>query len=476
MKPYLPLLYDCILPTGPLPNGLINEFSILNFIHSFHATTTDNGNILEKEFGNFDNTFLGLMFNNNYGQFPNSLTSTHFTNPCYSAYYTMYENSIYHGKPVCENRSMGFSKYLYVIKVSPHLDKFIGTPSLGSKLGGEYFWKHISSIAMNDILRNKAIIILDYAEENFIDKTEFESLHSALLGSNLTKDQVILAFNSFNAEQIYDQWFTKDEQLLTVKNWPFVLTNTSHHYCNNPEQRISFNEFVSSKHVIRPYKFLYKIRRPRQHRLAFLAMLANEGLLEHSDWSCLTSVRLNENEINSIGYEYNIDLDHEKIQNALNVTPKNLESESGAHYANVSAWTDSHPNAYRNSYFYVCTETFTHEPYKSLTEKVFKPIVNFQPFLFIAYPGALQVLRDLGFKTFSGFIDESYDTVTDKPQRLKMILNEVKRLSNMSQQEIHNWYWSMEEILTHNNKHLLNVWKNNPKCLEFINYLLERVK
>jgi hypothetical protein len=153
-----------------------------------------------------------------------------------------------------------------------------------------------------------------------------------------------------------------------------------------------------------------------------------------------------------------------------------LDSEQGLTYDTVSAWTDKSPDSHKNSYLYLCTETFINGEYKSLTEKVFKPIVNFQPFLFIAYPGVLELLRSLGFKTFSPLIDESYDNDPDEIKRLSMIYSELNRICSMSKEEIHAWYWSMEEILIHNYNHFLNIWKNEEHTKELINYMIMRSK
>jgi hypothetical protein len=140
-------------------------------------------------------------------------------------------------------------------------------------------------------------------------------------------------------------------------------------------------------------------------------------------------------------------------------------------HGSISAWTDKHAEAHKNSYLYICTETFVHGDHKSLTEKVFKPIANFQPFLFVAYPGALALLQSLGFKTFSPFIDESYDNETDDTIRLQMIYKEIEKISKMSKEQVHNWYWSMKDILVYNHNHLLTIYKQEPKSTELIEFL-----
>jgi hypothetical protein len=56
-----------------------------------------------------------------------------------------------------------------------------------------------------------------------------------------------------------------------------------------------------------------------------------------------------------------------------------------------------------------------------LSEKIFKPISNLQPFLVIGDYLTLAELKKLGFKTFSPFIDESYDNERDSYKRMELI-------------------------------------------------------
>lgn len=66
-----------------------------------------------------------------------------------------------------------------------------------------------------------------------------------------------------------------------------------------------------------------------------------------------------------------------------------------------------------------------------LTEKTFKPIVMFQPFVLLAGPKSLSYLRHYGFKTFSDLWDESYDQESDSNKRLCMITELMKTLLRM---------------------------------------------
>ena len=131
---------------------------------------------------------------------------------------------------------------------------------------------------------------------------------------------------------------------------------------------------------------------------------------------------------------------------------------------------DKTDNAYKNSYFNILTESyfiesqiFFNSHHKklvdfSLNERNILPINAYQPFIAMNGQGHMKGLRDLGFKTFHPYIDESYDDVVNVHKRFNMIKQEINKLCSMSKQEIHDWYWSMEEIYKHNFNHLHNVF------------------
>lgn len=118
---------------------------------------------------------------------------------------------------------------------------------------------------------------------------------------------------------------------------------------------------------------------------------------------------------------------------------------------------------YVDSYIHIVTETFF-GPNVFLSEKVFKPISNLQPFILLGDYGTLAELKRLGFKTFEPFIDESYDLEIDPKKRMEKIEIEIEKLKNKSIEEIHNWYYSIIDILLYNQKHLYTFEKY--ECFE----------
>ena len=88
------------------------------------------------------------------------------------------------------------------------------------------------------------------------------------------------------------------------------------------------------------------------------------------------------------------------------------------------------------SWFTVVTETEMRAHRSRITEKPLKPLVNFQPMAVFGNPGALQMIRDLGFSTFGEVIDERYDDEPDPRRRFDMVYAEVRRLCSLDDAEL----------------------------------------
>ena len=102
------------------------------------------------------------------------------------------------------------------------------------------------------------------------------------------------------------------------------------------------------------------------------------------------------------------------------------------------------------SFVFVVTETCYWQDKTHLTEKIFKPIALQMPFILVGCVNNLAYLRSYGFKTFSDYWDESYDTIADPILRLKAIADILKSISDMSAAEQKAMLLNMQPILAHN--------------------------
>ena len=109
-------------------------------------------------------------------------------------------------------------------------------------------------------------------------------------------------------------------------------------------------------------------------------------------------------------------------------------------------------NHYSKTIFSVVTESYWYEPEISFTEKIFGPIAHGHPFIVVAPAGYLTYLRKLGFKTFDGIIDETYDTIADHEQRMKAIVREINIFCNYSITEKQEKWALLNKIAQHNFK------------------------
>ena len=88
-----------------------------------------------------------------------------------------------------------------------------------------------------------------------------------------------------------------------------------------------------------------------------------------------------------------------------------------------------------------------------LTEKVFKPIVMYQPFIIFSGSGSLQYLKDYGFKTFSNFWDESYDLEKDSNKRFNKIKKLINELNSLSSRDFRKLMHSMQTVIDYNREY-----------------------
>jgi len=115
-------------------------------------------------------------------------------------------------------------------------------------------------------------------------------------------------------------------------------------------------------------------------------------------------------------------------------------------------------STYYHRYFLeIVTETDSKNPYW-ITEKTLRPLAFGKPFILFSGPYALQHLRDLGFQTFSLWIDESYDLIENQFDRFDAIIKEIDRIAAMDYDQLKRIAAEMNDILVYNQK---NLAKNN---------------
>ena len=85
-----------------------------------------------------------------------------------------------------------------------------------------------------------------------------------------------------------------------------------------------------------------------------------------------------------------------------------------------------------------------------ITEKTVKNLYIGKPFIVFAGPGILAKIKSFGFRTFSPWIDESYDQIENNYLRLEAIKKEIDRIAALSYTELEQLHKEILPILEHN--------------------------
>tara|TARA_B110000211_G_C14078765_1_gene553473 strand:+ start:298 stop:1302 length:1005 start_codon:yes stop_codon:yes gene_type:complete len=132
------------------------------------------------------------------------------------------------------------------------------------------------------------------------------------------------------------------------------------------------------------------------------------------------------------------------------------------------------PRQMFNSVINLVTESFLHCPFA--TEKTWNSIFAKKPFIILGYPGIHNWLVSQGYKLPSQ-INYQFDLEQDDDTRIKMIVEELRRLSQLDLQELND---SMKDVCEHNYQHACKFIQNyttdsNP-INEYYGDIIDRAK
>ena len=108
---------------------------------------------------------------------------------------------------------------------------------------------------------------------------------------------------------------------------------------------------------------------------------------------------------------------------------------------------------YNTTAYSIIAESISEQDLILVSEKIAKPILAKRLFIVFSSPGYLNFLKDLGFQTFDGVIDETYDSIVDEKERFTAAMEQVIYLCNQDQDKILS---QIQSIVEHNFNLLTN--------------------
>ena len=85
-----------------------------------------------------------------------------------------------------------------------------------------------------------------------------------------------------------------------------------------------------------------------------------------------------------------------------------------------------------------------------ISEKSYKPLAYFQPFVVLGSVNTLKFLRSQGFETFDNLWSEQYDTVTSDAARIDLVIQHVKNIVKTYNKRCAGWDTLTEQKMQHN--------------------------
>ena len=188
----------------------------------------------------------------------------------------------------------------------------------------------------------------------------------------------------------------------------------------------------------------------REYRLTLAEMLANNNLIS----CCETSFSEFDQQSHYTKHTFaNSDL-------AINCDNLHKIYKVNTHDSNSSASYSA--KDYNRTAIEVVLETLFDDSRHHLTEKILRPIACGRPFMLASTAGSLQYLKQYGFCTFHGLIDESYDLITDPHMRLTAIVQEMKRIKDLDNKTKKSLWTELYKIAEQNKKLFFSVdWQNS---------------
>jgi|TARA_R100000084_G_scaffold109108_2_gene74006 hypothetical protein len=327
--------------------------------------------------------------------------------------------------------------------------------------------KHLNLIPkkiLEQIKEKKCKLVLDNTMEGDEVTRFFKAIYNSIEELKLPASQIYYVTNSLVAENEHKSWISEKNIYNTINVISFmynVMDVQRLKNLNHLPQHVDIEEeiYYKEQNIDKIKPFLKVNRTGRPERNLFMLHLNKYDLFdkflisfpEYPDYNFPSNMFHNitqEDNIESLKLKCPFDIDQTDIDN---------HGPPGAGIGKFNADLPFDPTHYRNSMlsFVMCAFPFV-EGCCHLHSSTFNPIYCGHPVIQFGPHNHLEVLKSLGFKTFSKWWDESYDKEGEGWVRFQGVLNNLNTLRKLSKTQILNMYKDMKNVLQHNSDLIQN--------------------
>lgn len=317
----------------------------------------------------------------------------------------------------------------------------------------------------------KVKVVLVQPTEGFMgeDDLEFIWTYNLVKKYNIRKEDFVFLSSNLICKDRYDKLVNNGtiEDSFIVHSYPFfgntlwfVMGNKMNPIIKKNMLSASCDFIEHNRLCLKKYHFLCFNRVPKWHRvILFGELMSNEKLVNKS----ITTLGAVSNNDKMFFYHKVKDTIPDNYIHSKKRLLKFFETyDSTIHktydYSDLENNKASTLNitAHRESFVNIVTESLYRNNTLFFSEKIYKPIYMCQPFILYGNPYSLKKLKEMGFKTFDKWWDESYDEETDRIRRMEKIVSVLEEISKWSMEKCYEVTNEMEDVLRHNSNLLVS--------------------
>jgi nucleoside-diphosphate-sugar epimerase len=338
-----------------------------------------------------------------------------------------------------EKTNIQDKKHLYLINV--YDNKFFNK---NKDIG----FKCISEKYLNDVRSHKAKIVMIHQFEGYsgmnIYNNDLEIIDRWIKESNLPDSGVHYIHGNLLVNEV------RKQRSLKFECHPISIFDSWVDY------RLLKNEIVNFEPTDEKYFLLSYNRNPRPHRIHLVNQLIKNDLFDKG------KISLGKFD------------PHGEYEELSKMTPIEIDRTLDINWAANIELSD-----HKSTFISLVTETLIDTSILFMSEKIWKPIVAGHPFIVLGNVNTLSYLKDLGYKTFDKWIDESYDLEPDHHKKIDMVVAELNKFKTKSIQELIDIRKEMYDTCLFNREKFIEIiknkydydghgWSNNKKPIEEI--------
>jgi hypothetical protein len=330
-------------------------------------------------------------------------------------------------------------------------------------------FSYLNEKYLTDLRNKKSYLFLDQSLEGYQTNWLWDWFHKELATWEIPADRIIYATGNMIADKIYDEFcelngIVDKMCVLPYAHFELDMAMTAYQRNNGPDKLPSYENHINykSNNDIKTYACLNKRIRP--HRVWFYNYLYHSGLIDKG------LVSMNQFDYHGYFFENQV-IDMNIIDKISKDLPLVVHGKSNNEFDDNFYIRRFNDKISLDTYMTVISEAHCGDSDQTmfLSEKTFKVIAVNHPFMIMGNKDSMAMMKSMGYKTFDGFIDESYDTLPTH-ERLQCIIESIRKVDNINDK--FEWFKSMEDVIKFNYDTLIGkLFKLPDAMVKFIKHV-----